>query len=354
MTDSNAILFKQATFEQLAMIIGRQFTGSQITGLFEKSDQLEIRHDGTTKWIFIRAALKELQKQGNTQAIIKFLEAACDPVEYALNSDGNKEIVGKLNKVLRFSYIQMTAEGKIVRESKSEIHAAKSQGNDSSEAFSSGNFHSQAEENGNNINALKTNPIRIFISHSTEDITKAKEIESILNESYIQLFLAHRDIDGGEQWREVIRNEIKDCAAMIVLVTPGFHKSEFTAQEVGAAWVLKKPILAIRVDGAVPMGFITENQWISYNNRYPAQTVGEILKFVLTKIYKDKIMVDMVVDMLKDASSYAESNYLATILASEKSLTKKQLAGIAHAFKTNSQVYDARYTKNKLWHLLDK
>ena len=59
------------------------------------------------------------------------------------------------------------------------------------------------------------------------------------------------------------------------------------------------------------------------------------------------------VDMLKDAGSYAESNSLATILASEKSLTKKQLAGIEHAFKTNSQVYDARYTKNQLWHLLE-
>ena len=131
---------------------------------------------------------------------------------------------------------------------------------------------------------MTSNPISIFVSHSNIDNTIVDGLTSFINDSYVELFLAHRDIGGGEEWKNVIRTKIRDCKGLVALVTPNFYKSEYTSQEVGAAWVLDKPILAIRVGETEPKGFITEKQWITYDSTYPHNTSGEIVKFTLIEI----------------------------------------------------------------------
>ena len=201
---------------------------------------------------------------------------------------------------------------------------------------------------------VNNNPISIFISHSNNDNVIVDNLISAINDSYVELFLAHRDIDGGEEWKNVIRTKIRDCNGLVALVTSDFYKSEYTSQEVGAAWVLNKPILAIRVDKTEPKGFITEKQWITYNSAYPHKTSGEIVKFALTEAYGQKKTTDMLVKMLIDAGSFNESNYLADLLGSQPSLSSKHISKIYSALETNFQVNNAKYTKRKLFHLLSR
>ena len=201
---------------------------------------------------------------------------------------------------------------------------------------------------------VNNNPISMFVSHSNSDNTIVDNITSVINDSYVELFLAHRDIGGGEEWKNVIRAKIRDCNGLVALVTPNFYKSEYTSQEVGAAWVLDKPILAIRVGETEPKGFITEKQWITYDSTYPYNTSGEIVKFALIETYGQKKTTDMLVNMLNDAGSFYESNYLADLLTFQPSLSSKHISKIYSALETNPQVSDAKYTKRKLIHLLLK
>ena len=194
--------------------------------------------------------------------------------------------------------------------------------------------------------------VSIFVSHSNKDLKLTEEIERLINKSYIKLFFAHRDIDGSEEWKDTIHAEINKCDGMLALVTPNFHTSEYTAQEVGAAWALKRPILPVRVDKAHPKGFIKGIQWITYNNSWPYGSTGKIIKFALSQNRKHEEMVDIVVEMLIGSESYLHSGCLTTILESEGSLTPKQIADIKYALETNSQVSDASRVLSKLEHLI--
>ena len=194
--------------------------------------------------------------------------------------------------------------------------------------------------------------VSIFVSHSNKDINLTKEIEGFINKSYIKLFFAHRGINGSEKWNETIRVNIDGCDGMLALVTPNFHTSEYTKQEVGAAWVRKKPILPVCVDKARPKGFIKEIQWILYSNSWPYESTGEIIKFALSQNREHEEMVDIVVKMLIGSESYPHSGCLTTILESEESLTPKQIAGIEHALETNPQVYGAHQVSSKLERLI--
>ena len=62
----------------------------------------------------------------------------------------------------------------------------------------------------------------------------------------------------------------------------------------------------------------------------------------------------MLINMLNDADSFYESNYLADLLAFQSSLSSKHISKIYSALEANPQVSDASYTKRKLFHLLSK
>ncbi len=197
-------------------------------------------------------------------------------------------------------------------------------------------------------------PVVIFVSHSDKDNVMATKIGTLINDSYIEFFLAHRDISGGKLWRDVIHEKIKNCDVLVALVTENFHEANYTEQEIGAAWILEKPILVIRVGGIEPRGFVAETQWIKYDDQHSRNTAGEIVKFALTETSNSGKMVDTVVKMLIDAYSYDVSNYLSDILLSQASLTPEHITGIRYALETNSQVSGATLTRRNLNAILEK
>ena len=174
-------------------------------------------------------------------------------------------------------------------------------------------------------------PIRVFISYSGKDKKMAGEIARVMKSLRMKPFLAHDDIVAGEQWKEAVRKEICECDMLVALVTPNFHKSEYTEQEAGAAWVLEKPILAILTDEEKPTGFIAERQGVQYRHDYPAITVSGILRFVLSEICKDEDMVDTLTELLAEAKSYEAADCVADLLVHEKDLTAEQLDAIKSA-----------------------
>lgn len=64
---------------------------------------------------------------------------------------------------------------------------------------------------------------------------------------------------GGAHWRQVIKTEITQCRALVVLWSPNSEKSVFVPQEVDEAIQLEKPVIALRTRGFdvenIPLGF---------------------------------------------------------------------------------------------------
>lgn len=183
--------------------------------------------------------------------------------------------------------------------------------------------------------------IRVFVSHSHKDVKTATRLSRALGSLGVVPFLAHSDIRGGELWKETIRDKIVECDVLAALLTTNFYKSEFTEQEVGAAWVLKKPVLPLYTGDVMPSGFIADRQYVKYDTNNPERAAGEILKFFLFKTYDRESAVGMMVDMLSKAKSEMEYNALIPAIISEKEMAPKQAKRVANALQSNSHVATA-------------
>ncbi len=67
----------------------------------------------------------------------------------------------------------------------------------------------------------------------------------------IKVFLDEKDIEGGESIPKSIRKNIKKCNEFLVFLSPYSIKSSWVSNEIGAAWVLGKRIIAI-IDKVAP------------------------------------------------------------------------------------------------------
>ena len=184
-------------------------------------------------------------------------------------------------------------------------------------------------------------PIHVFVSHSHEDVKMAKNLSNALGGLDVVPFLAHNDIVGGELWKEAIRDRLVECDVLVALLTDNFRKSRFTEQEVGAAWVLEKPVLPLYTGNEMPSGFIADRQYIKYDNDNPERAAGEILKFVLIEMHGKGRAMDRMVDMLAKSESERGCKALVPVLIYEKERTPKQTKRIKNAIDSNPHVKDA-------------
>ena len=193
---------------------------------------------------------------------------------------------------------------------------------------------------------------RVFISHSSNDKEMASEMADYIERVGMKAFLAHIDIEGGAKWKESLHKEITECDMLVALVTPNFYKSEYTCQEVGAAWALKKPVLPV-CNEAIPNGFIGERQGTKYDKVWTLNTAESILRFALREVYDDECMGNILAKMLVDSESFNQSNALIQLLIREKNLTMEQLLIACTALQMNSEVQGA-FKRPKLEELLRK
>jgi len=102
---------------------------------------------------------------------------------------------------------------------------------------------------------------RVFVSHATKDEDLALEVRHHLEARHVASFMAARDIEGGSPWQEEIREAIRTCAEILILLTPNSIDRRWVMIEAGAAWALGKritPCLAYVERDAVPEPLATQ------------------------------------------------------------------------------------------------
>jgi hypothetical protein len=100
---------------------------------------------------------------------------------------------------------------------------------------------------------------RLFISHSSVIKAKAGELQGALGKFGISGFVAHNDIEPTKEWQSEIELALATCDSLVALLTPEYHGSMWTDQEVGYAMGREVLVFSIRL-GQDPYGFIGKYQ----------------------------------------------------------------------------------------------
>ena len=120
---------------------------------------------------------------------------------------------------------------------------------------------------------------KIFISHLATEKEKAAKIQYYLLKNKISSFVAHEDIVPSRDWQSTILAALNSMDILVALVTPGFHNSSWTNQEIGIAIGKEKPVISVKI-GDDPKGFIGKYQAIQGKGRYPQDIVADIIKII--------------------------------------------------------------------------
>jgi hypothetical protein len=120
-----------------------------------------------------------------------------------------------------------------------------------------------------------TEDFRLFISHISEDKDKATRLRDCLAPYAINGFVAHLDIEPTRLWQDEIERGLFTMDALVAIHTPGFSKSHWTQQEIGAAFGRGVKIISLMM-GEAPTGLVSRRQAIGRAGRSAEQIAKEI------------------------------------------------------------------------------
>lgn len=107
----------------------------------------------------------------------------------------------------------------------------------------------------------------VFICYSFDDEEVAEAVCSALEQRGIDVWIAPRDIPGGNQWDQAIIDGIKSSDGVVFLVSDGANQSKQTKREIQLADDFDKPIIPVTLNGTEPSErfkyYLANIQWIN-------------------------------------------------------------------------------------------
>ncbi len=186
----------------------------------------------------------------------------------------------------------------------------------------------------------ETGYLRLFLSHIAEQKEACVLLKDELHDYGISAFVAHEDIKPNAEWRNEILNALKSMHAMAALLTPGFHESNWTDQEIGFA--LGRGILIIPVRlGLNPYGFVGILQGLKGNLKYPSKLADQLIDVLLKQKSTTSRMRRSLVVGFEKSCSFATSIKLSRKIIGISDFSKKQFKRLEAACTDNRQVEKA-------------
>lgn len=194
--------------------------------------------------------------------------------------------------------------------------------------------------------------LRLFISHLAEHKKEVGLLKSMLESYGISAFIAHVDIEPTKPWQSEIELALSTADAVVAILTPGFHESKWTDQEIGFA--LGRGLLVITLKmGLDPYGFMGHEQALSCGelNAALAQSIFEILVEHKQTI---KRMAQAVVKLFVASNSFAEAKKNVALLERVEYWDKQLAEEVAFATEANSQIRESFGVPTRVRAFLEK
>ena len=187
--------------------------------------------------------------------------------------------------------------------------------------------------------ADQSKTFRIFISHLSTHQSYAGQVQKAFESYGLSSFVAHKDVEATEEWREVIDLELRSCDALVALMHPDFHESDWTDQEIGYVMGRRKPAIAVNF-GQAPYGFIGKFQALYGGDKSATQIVDALIPKLIAHPDTKVAMCRAIVRKFADSGSFAESTRLLGVLESLTYWDDQMAEHLKWARKNNSQVYN--------------
>lgn len=181
---------------------------------------------------------------------------------------------------------------------------------------------------------------RLFLSH----VSKHKIAVSSLKEAFslcgVDAFVAHEDIKPSLDWQREIELGLRSMHALAAIITPDFHDSQWTDQEVG--WALGRGILVVPVRlGADPYGLVGRFQGVPGSLEQPEALAEAVVTTLLANPQTHGEMRRALIDTFTKVSSCDTAKVLCRLLVSITDITDEERDALWRACSDNAQVVDA-------------
>lgn len=180
----------------------------------------------------------------------------------------------------------------------------------------------------------------------------AQELKEYLETFAISGFVAHSDIEPSLEWQAEIELALRTCDAFIALLTPEFHKSFWTDQEVGFAICRDIPVFPVGLDIAIlPYGFLQKYQAVPFNG------VEKLAEKVFSRLLKNEKtqmkMSNAVLNYLAASRTYIDSNNRSKLITiNDFRWDEKLIQTLKQILAENNQVSGASTTSARIQRII--
>jgi hypothetical protein len=181
---------------------------------------------------------------------------------------------------------------------------------------------------------------RLFLSHVSKHKVAVSSLKEALRFCGVDAFVAHEDIEPSLDWQREIELGLRSMHALAAIITPDFHDSRWTDQEVG--WALGRgiPVVPVRL-GADPYGLMGRFQGVSGTLEQPETLAEAVVKTLLTNPQTHGEMRRALIDMFAKASSCDMAKVLCRLLVTITDITDEEKNALWKTCTDNAQVADA-------------
>ena len=158
--------------------------------------------------------------------------------------------------------------------------------------------------------------LRIFVSHKAARKKEALKIKAGLGYLGISCFVSYEDIESLRKWQAEIVRALRSMDALVAMLTPDFHDSDWTDQEIGAAVGRNVPVIPIDL-GGTPYGFFGKIQAIRGTNRSAADIADEVFEQLMSSNHGKlkRILTDSFIQSLRERDSFEDCERWAKVFS---------------------------------------
>lgn len=195
--------------------------------------------------------------------------------------------------------------------------------------------------------------LRLFVSHLATYRGFVAELQTALLDFGISAFVAHNDIEPSLDWQTQIETALATCDALVALLHPDFHVSNWTDQEIGFAMGRGVPTFSVRF-GQDPYGFIGRFQAFNGNGKEAIALARELFDAYRKNKQTQRRMGEVVVGLFEQSNSFAEAKVRVGYLEELESWDAAFSTRIRSAVTGNSQVSGSWGVPARVEALIDK
>lgn len=194
------------------------------------------------------------------------------------------------------------------------------------------------------------NRLKAFISYSSKQkVIGGRFKECLENHCGYEVFVAHSDMPAASDFPEEIKKEIIASDFFIPLLSQEFRMSDFSDQETGAAVILGKKMIPVKLEHVNPYGFIRSTHALQYkltpDDLFSPDNIEELVLTIAQiglglESYQKKAIDSLVYAFCK-SKSVDSTNASIQIMLKYGHFTKAHLKQIVEAIHANNAIKSA-------------